>query len=97
MIKMESETERSKQDLALKSDFNLFDAFKIFDKYSAGTIFRHEFEEGLEKLGIFSSKSQIALLFKKLDKDNNGRLRFGEFSDAFTPIDKLYRDHLEKK
>lgn len=33
MIFLEMDIEKSKQSLALKSDFNLYDAFRIFDKY----------------------------------------------------------------
>ena len=37
------------------------------------------------------------MLFRKLDLNNNGKLRFSEFSDLFSPIDQIYKDHLEKK
>lgn len=36
-------------------------------------------------------------MFKKLDKDSDGRLRFAEFCDALTPLDTIYRDHLNNK
>jgi hypothetical protein len=32
-----------------------------------------------------------------LDKDGDGKLRFGEFSDLFNPSDRIYREQLERK
>jgi hypothetical protein len=34
LINIEMEIEKNKQTLSLKSDFNLFDAFRLFDKYN---------------------------------------------------------------
>lgn len=33
LIDIELEGEKIKQSLSLKADFNIFDAFKIFDRY----------------------------------------------------------------
>jgi Ca2+-binding EF-hand superfamily protein len=37
------------------------------------------------------------LLFKRYDINNDGKIRFSEFADAFTPKDKIYADHLNNK
>ena len=97
IIDIDSEVEKTKHELALKSDFNLFDAFRMFDKYNLGSLYKSDFEEGLNKIGVFGPRSAISLFFKKYDKDSDGKLGFAEFSDAFYPIDKIYRDHLDKK
>lgn len=56
-----------------------------------------EFTLGLEDLGVFGLRSEIELFFKKIDKDNDGRLKFSEFCDAFCPKDKIYADYLNNK
>lgn len=47
MIELENEAERAKQDLALRYDFNLFDAFRTMDKAGQSEIFRFEFSDVL--------------------------------------------------
>jgi len=75
MVYLEREVEVAKEDLALKSDFNLFDAFRLFDKEGAGTISAGEVELGLNDLGIYPSKDQLYLLVRKFDRDSDTILR----------------------
>lgn len=44
MINIDTDIEKEKQQLALKSDFNLPDAYRMFDKDNKGYIFKTEFE-----------------------------------------------------
>ena len=37
------------------------------------------------------------MIFRKIDKDGDGKIRYTEFADALTPIDKIYKEHLDKK
>jgi len=41
-----------------------------------GFITSSEFERGLEKLGIFPTKDEIYLVFRRYDKDTDGLLKF---------------------
>lgn len=81
----------------MKPDFNLFDAFRLFDKYNIGHFYASELEDGLNRIGVYAPRSQVTLFFKKYDKNNDGKIRFSEFADALTPLDKIYKDHLERK
>ena len=38
MVFLELDIEKSKQSLALKADFNLLDAFRLFDKFQIGEL-----------------------------------------------------------
>jgi hypothetical protein len=57
LILIETAIEKTKQDLALKADFNMFDAFRMFDKYNIGHLYRSDFEDGLNKLGVFAPRT----------------------------------------
>ena len=68
--------ENAKNDLAVRSDFNLFDAFRYFDvKGSGAHINSKQFEKGLADLKFFPTKDQVSLLFKKYGRDYNGYFR----------------------
>jgi len=44
----EREVESAKIELALKSDFNIVDAFKMFDRRGIGAISQTDIKEGLQ-------------------------------------------------
>ena len=72
-------------------DFNLFDAFKIFDVLAKGSLTIHELHSGLvNNLGLVPSQDEIELFFQRYDKDRDGRIRFAEFCEAFVPLEKSY-------
>jgi len=96
-IILDKDLEVAKQDLALKSDFNLLDFFRTFDVVSRGTVSAKEFEAGLIKYGIYPNKDELTLLFKKIDIDNDGLLRFSDFAETFTPKQKEYANLLHNR
>lgn len=50
---MERELEKAKIDLCLRTDFNLIDAFRLFDTEGKGWITPAEIKEGLHLFNIF--------------------------------------------
>lgn len=52
-ISINREIDDLKRELALRSDFNLFDAFKVFDKKSRGYLTRFETEQVLNSMQIY--------------------------------------------
>ena len=89
-ISLEKEIENAKISLAQRPDFNLFDAFRIFDVDAKGYITYTDLKEGLNAIGVFPSHEELDLYIKRYDKNNDKRIRFSEFSDSFTPIDAYY-------
>ena len=67
--------ETVKNELTLKEDFNIHNAFVIFDYENNGVINARQLEEGFESLGLHVTKSEIALLMKRLDEDSDGLIR----------------------
>ena len=52
-IRIEGDLETAKHNIALKHDFNLYDAFRLFDKYNLGYLTKYDLQDGLAKLGIY--------------------------------------------
>ncbi len=55
--------------LSLKTDFNLDNAYKIFDPQNMGGISRRRFEEGYNIQSIYPKGEEIALFMLRYDKD----------------------------
>ena len=83
IIHLEREIELSKQDLALRSDYNVFDTFRLFDKKGKSILSVGDIEEGFNDLGIFPNKEELYLFIRRFDKDADGKLRY-------KPFNKLY-------
>lgn len=83
IISLERELESSKVALTLKPDFNLHDAFRIFDQNHDGRISVAEIRDGLAAIGVFPTSEEVDLFFKRYDVSSDGRLDFNEFSAAF--------------
>lgn len=94
---MERTLERVKVDLSLRTDFNLIDAFRVFDADGKGWITASEIKEGLVLFEIFAQVDDIQFFMKRYDKDEDGKLRYSEFCDAFLPIDSFHASLLAKK
>lgn len=54
-IEMDRELEMFRQDLSLRADFILMDAFKYFDFSCKNYLTQRDFEKTLNDLGIFPS------------------------------------------
>ena len=67
--------ESIKNDLAEKKDFNMFNAFTIFDVERKGSINRKQLQQGLLKLNIKPSSEEVYLFMKRLDEDSDGSVR----------------------
>lgn len=89
-IDLERDLEDIKNQLALRSDFNLLDAFRFFDVDSRGYITKNELKEGFNYFGVFPTSDECYLIFRKFDADNDGLLRYNEFSDIFNPKSAEY-------
>ena len=96
-ISHERELDTVKIALIQKSDFNLFDAFRIFDIDSRGYITMSDLRSGLNEIGIFPSTEELDLFFKRYDKNQDGRIRFSEFCDSFSPSDNYYATLLNRR
>jgi len=84
-LSIDRDIEDSKKQLGLKIDFNLLDCFKVFDRKGKGFISKIEFELSLNDIGVFPTRDELYLFFKRYDSDEDGYLRYSEFIKAILP------------
>ena len=82
-IKICRDVEKKKNELALRHDFNLIDAFRLFDKNDFGSISLADFEDTFKFFNFSAPRDEIYLLLKHYSL--NGRLNFSEFSELMSP------------
>ena len=97
LIAQERELENAKVALTMKPDYNLHDAFVIFDNCRHGTITQAQLREGLAAIGVYPTAEEINLFFQRYDTDKNHRLNFSEFSKAFLSDDNYYAHMLNRR
>ena len=89
-INLERDLNAAKKDVALCSDFNLLDAFQMFDINDIGYVGEYDMEDTLVELGIRPTREELLLLFKHYSMLNNRRLSYSEFSKLVTPKELEY-------
>ena len=97
VMNAESKLEQIKIDLALKCDFNVEDAFRIFENCGRGYLTHDDLKCGLNILGICASDADVRLLMKRFDLQKNCCLNFTDFFDMLVPFEKDYRNMVENR
>ena len=92
LVFLEREVETAKIEVALKADFNLMDAFKMFDIGGRGFITQRDFAEGLRDSLQFHefSEQDVYLFFRRNDMGGRGSLNFHNFSAGILPFSQEY-------
>jgi Ca2+-binding EF-hand superfamily protein len=95
VINIENEIERTKSDLVLKSDFNVEDAFRIFELEGRGYLTDLDLKYGFNALDLYPTSEEISLFIKRYDPRNEGVITFSNFFEVVAPVDREYRRMLE--
>lgn len=90
LIDLEKHLEKSRQRLALRRDFTLHDAFKIFDLHQLDRVTSDDLKDVYGRLGIYISLEEAKLITSRYDRDRDERLTFEEFADMWVPIDRHF-------
>jgi len=61
----------------------------MIDLHEKGWVSVPELREALEDLGFYPKKDDVFLFVRRFDKDNDGRILFSDFCEAFSPRDAL--------
>ena len=97
IISLERELEQTKVTLTNKPDFNLHDAFRIFDVDYRGYVSAADIREGLSAIGVFPTSEEVDLFLTRYDGNKDLRLSFNEFADAFLSSDSYYSNMLNRR
>lgn len=73
------------------------DGFRLFDRKGRGYITSSELEKALANLGVFPSRDELYLLFRRYDKDSDGLIRFSDFSKIINPTSLEYSSLLKER
>lgn len=92
---LEYKLERAKIELAKCDDFNLLDAFAIFDRTGNGSLHYFDIVDELRRYEMRVTPEDGKLFMHRYDRDKDQRLDFSEFQRAFLPIHKEYRRDLK--
>jgi Ca2+-binding EF-hand superfamily protein len=83
----EQDLERAKIRLSQCPDYNLRDAFDIFDTNRSGRISRYELYDGLNSIGVYCTYDEVDLFITRYDSSGDGKLGPSEFDKAFLAND----------
>ena len=97
LMQCESKIERMKIDISIRNDFNVEDAFRIFEHNGRGFITEDDLKYGLNALDIYPTAGETHLLLKRFDLQKEGVLNYADFFDMVTPFDKSYRGVVEHR
>ncbi len=92
MIFLEREFESAKIELTLKNDFNLLDAFKMFDAKAVANISVQDVTLSLRDiLGLTNfNNDDLYLVFRRYDLNEDGKLNLKEFTSMIMPTSREY-------
>ena len=79
----EQDLENAKVSLSRERDFNLRDAFDIFDTNRSGAISSSELYNGLAAIGIYVTYEEVDLWITRYDRSGDRRIQAREFEEAF--------------
>lgn len=85
LVSLDRELELSKKELCFREDFDPKASFEVFDFKGKGLLTAGDLETGLKTLGLFPSKYEIFLFVKRYDKDQDGKISFGDFIESMVP------------
>ena len=62
-------------------DFTRLDAFRAIDNYRLNSILRDDLRIFLNKNGIYATALDVENIFRRIDKDQDGRINYAEFCE----------------
>ena len=93
----EQDLEQAKIGLSRCHDFNLRDAFDIFDVNRSGRISAQELYSGLQAIGVFVTYEEVELFVTRYDTSNDRRLDAREFEAAFLANDAFASSQVARR
>lgn len=96
-IDLDKELERAKQSLALRTDFTLYDGFRVFDYDNNGYANLDDIIEAFEVFRIYPTREEARLFMTRYDTYKNNRLNYAEVCDVFMPTNESSANALRQR
>jgi len=93
----EQDLENAKVALSRERDFNLRDAFDIFDTNRSGRISSSELYSGLNAIGVYATNEEVDLFVTRYDGSGDRRLDAREFEAAFLANDAFANSQVARR
>ena len=100
MCEVAGELEKKRRELAIRSDFNICDVYKMFtrlDLQKKGVDCDDLYSTIVDNLGLDITRDEIFMLFYAVDKDGDGFLDREEMADCFMPRQPEYASILKQR
>ena len=99
MITVSRRLEAARMDLACHVDFNIMEAFSIFDTDGKGFCTIDEFHNKFKNIAPEKNPTftEVELLFKRHNRSGDGQLKYSEFMHAISPLTNDYSDMLNQR
>ena len=97
LMDIELQIEKLKIQLISNTDFNIDDAFRLFQHSNTHYITESDLQKGLNTLGIFPKEEELYLLMNKYSLSGHNSLNYADVFDMLTPFNKEYRNEVEHR
>ena len=97
LMEVESKIENAKIALALQTDFNCEDAFRIFELNDRGYLEKEDIKYGLSTIGINPNDHELRLFMNRFDLQKQDAINYADFFDILVPFEKEYRTMVENR
>lgn len=98
LIEKEKVIEKAKIDLMIRPDFNINDAFRLFNSSSnKGYLFISDLELFFYKINNSLNRYELNLINKRCDLRHKGYISYADFFDLLVPFEKEYRTIIEER
>lgn len=94
---LEQEIEAAKINLGNRPDFNIVDAFSVFDVPRYGQVDVHQLQAGLNAIGIYPTFDECQLIITRYDKSGDRRLNIAEFEKLFLAHDAFHAQMVARR
>ena len=86
-LRIDKNTEIHKEVLSSNTQFNVREAFRMFDQDNKGFITEADLAQKIADLNVYANPKVI---LDKFDRDGDGQLSYQEFKQIVTPLNRLY-------
>lgn len=73
------------------------DAFQMLDDRNLGWVSAPQILAFLFENGVYAHKDDVYHFVRRFDRDNDSRLQYSDFCEAFTPKDSYYQHQIQNR